>query len=126
MKTFIKYDFYFQSTIFIAYIIGWLIIKHYDLIFENYFLLFYHVIGGAQLLSYLIRLRIKYPKNWMYILYGIFIIPVWLIYFYDSQIETVDEVFFYILFYGFIYSPFLAISYIIYTYITYESQKQTQ
>ncbi|GAA5083739.1 hypothetical protein GCM10023210_02740 [Chryseobacterium ginsengisoli] len=126
MKTFFKYDFYFQSTIFIAYIIGWLIIKHYDLIFENYFLLFYHAIGGAQLLSYLIRLGIKYTKNWMYILYGIFIIPVWLIYFYNSQIEIVGEVFFYILFYGFIYSPFLAIAYIIYTYITYESQKQIQ
>ncbi|KIC63732.1 hypothetical protein [Chryseobacterium taiwanense] len=123
MKAFLKYDFYFQSTIFIAYIIGWLVIEHYDLIFENYFLLFYHVMGGIQLLSYLIRLGLKYPKNLMYILYGIFIIPVWLIYFYDSQIEKVGEIFFYILFFGFIYSPFLAISYIIYTYIAYKSQK---
>ncbi len=126
MKTFIKYDFYFQSIIFITYIVGWLIIKHYDLIFENYFLLFYHVIGGFQLLSYLIRFGLKYPKNLMYTIYGILIIPVWLIYFYDSQIEKVGEIFFYILFCGFIYSPFLAISYIIYTYIIYKSQNQTQ
>ncbi|WEK71359.1 MAG: hypothetical protein P0Y62_07300 [Candidatus Chryseobacterium colombiense] len=126
MKTFFKYDFYVQFTIFIAYIIGWLIIKHYDLVFENYFLLFYHVVGGAQLLSYLIRLGIRYPKNLMYVLYGILIIPVWLIYFYDIQIARVGEIFFYILFSAFFYSPLMAISYIIYTYITYESQKQTQ
>ncbi|MCA6067853.1 hypothetical protein JI747_011730 [Chryseobacterium sp. RG1] len=123
MKTFFKYDFYFQCIIFIAYIIGWLIIEHYDLISENYFLSFYHIIGGAQILSYLIRFGLKYPKNLMYILYGILIIPVWLIYLYDIQIEKVGGIFFYILFSGFFYSPLLAISYIIYTYITYKSQK---
>jgi hypothetical protein len=123
MKTFFKYDFYFQCIIFIAYIIGWLIIEHYDLISENYFLSFYHIIGGAQLLSYLIRFGLKYPKNLMYIVYGILIIPVWLIYLYDIQIEKVGGIFFYILFSGFFYSPLLAISYIIYTYITYKSQK---
>lgn len=123
MKTFFKYDFYFQCIIFIAYIIGWLIIEHYDLISENYFLSFYHIIGGAQILSYLIRFGLKYPKNLMYILYGILIIPVWLIYLYDIQIERVGGIFFYILFSGFFYSPLLAISYIIYTYINYKSQK---
>lgn len=123
MKIFFKYDFYFQCIIFIAYIIGWLIIEHYDLISENYFLSFYHIIGGAQLLSYLIRFGLKYPKNLMYIVYGILIIPVWLIYLYDIQIERVGGIFFYILFSGFFYSPLLAISYIIYTYITYKSQK---
>jgi len=124
MKTFFKYDYYFQSIIFITYIIGWLIIKHYNLIFENYFLLFYHVIGGAQLLSYLIRLGIKYPKNLMYVLYGILIIPIWLTYLYDIQIGKVGGILFYILFLGFFYSPLLAITYIIYTYITYKYQNK--
>ena len=123
MKTFFKYDFYFQTIIFIAYIVGWFIIEHCDLFFENYFLLFYHLIGGVQLLSYLIRFGLKYPKNLMYILYGILIIPVWLIYLYNIQIERVDGLPYYILFSGFFYSPLLAISYIIYTYITYKSQK---
>jgi hypothetical protein len=123
MKTFFKYDFYFQSIMFIAYIIGWFITEHYDLVSENYWLLFYYIIGGSQLLSYLVRFIVKYPKNLMYVLYGILILPVWLIFFYYIQIEKVGGIFFGILFSGFIYSPFLAISYIIYTYIIYKSQK---
>lgn len=115
MKTFFKYDFYFQLLMLIAYLLGWIFIKLFNIDWENYFLLFYYAVGGAQLISYLLRLMMKYHKNWMYIIYGILIIPVWLILFYEIQIEKVGGFYFYILFFSLAYSPVLALVYIFYT-----------
>ena len=95
----------------------------FDLDVGNYFLSFYFVIGGVQLISYLIRLMVKYPKNWMYILYGILIMPIWLILFYETQIGEIEGFFFCLLFFSLFYSPFLAVLYVFYNYKTYKSLK---
>jgi hypothetical protein len=126
MKTFFKYDYYFQLSILVAYVLGWISIELFNINWGNYFLLFYYIVGGSQLISYLLRLMMSYPKNWIYVMYGIFIIPVWLILLYQTQIRIVNGFFFYILFSSFFYSPVLALVYIFYTYrmnILYNSNK---
>lgn len=79
MKTFLKYDFYLQAAVLVLYILGFLFIQPLEIRQDKYFMSFYFKIGGIQLLSFLIRLMLNYPKNWLYKIYGIFILPVWLV-----------------------------------------------
>jgi len=74
MKTFAKYDFYIQLLILIIGIISIFTI-------DNSFiegLSFYFIVGISQLISYIMKLFFKGEKSVLFIVYGIFIIPIWI------------------------------------------------
>lgn len=113
MKTFLKIDYYFQLLFFIGYIISGVIYSFMNSEFFSSLFLFYFVVGGAQLISYLIRLTLGFWSDLFFKIYGIMILPIWLIfllYFFGISIDFL----FFITYLGVIYSPFLAIAYLFY------------
>lgn len=123
MKTFAKNDFYFQIFVLIAGALS--IIIGIGLGYGA--VLFYFVVGIPQLISFLIKAFQNIKKSLSYIIYGIFIIPVWiswLVILGFSNNNDVTNFFGYILLASAFYSPFLAIVYVYDVYEFYKSQKQ--
>ncbi|SFH91315.1 hypothetical protein [Halpernia frigidisoli] len=122
MKTFFKIDSIVQQSvflIFIAYLIfNYFIIKHLEKIFY-----FYYFVGGFQLVSFLIRLFLKYKKSTFFKVYGYLIVPVWTILFSMillqgknidlGEFNKIAGLFFLLLYAAFFYSPILSIFYIL-------------
>ncbi len=130
MKTFFKYDYYLQITFLIAYSIGFLINWLFNLV-TNYLLYFYFIVGGIQLLSYLLRALMDYPKDWFYKVYGISILPVWTILLLIciglmKDMEIITEFCLMILVAALFYSPILALGYVFYLYQTNSKYNQKQ
>lgn len=123
MKTFVKNDFYIQLCCLIIGLLSICIgfIEGYGA------LLFYFVVGIPQLISFLLKIFQKRKKSVPYIIYGIFIIPVWvsiLFIFIFKNNNTVTNFFGYILIAALIYSPFLAFLYVYDNYKAYQSSKK--
>ncbi|ANF51992.1 hypothetical protein A0O34_16385 [Chryseobacterium glaciei] len=123
MKTFIKNDFYIQVyflvggllSIFVGIAVGWGIMP------------FYFVVGIPQLISFLLKIFQKKKKTISYIIYGLFIMPVWisfLIMFMFKNNHEVTNFFGTILIASLLYSPFLAILYVYDNYKLYQSLNQ--
>lgn len=121
MKTFIKNDFYIQFyfliagllSIFVGVAVGWGIMP------------FYFVVGIPQLISFLFKIFQKRKKSISYIIYGLFIMPVWissLIIFMFKSDNGITNFFGTILIASLLYSPFLAILYVYDNYKMYKSQ----
>lgn len=117
MKTFATIDFYIQLAmlvlgVFMASLGGYAV------------LLFYYVAGGAQLISFLIRLFLPIKKSVLYIIYGILIIPVWisilLTYVSDADYD-ISQFCGPVLFASLFYSPLMAVMYIYDNYRVYQS-----
>lgn len=121
MKTSIKNDFYIQLLFLV---IGLILVFLGIVVFENATVfLFYFVVGIPQLISFISRAFQKTKKSWLFIVYGIFIVPVWiswLIILAFNNNNDVTNFFGYILIASVFYSPVLAILYIIDCYKTYE------
>ncbi|WP_415328078.1 hypothetical protein [Chryseobacterium sp. MMS23-Vi53] len=120
MKTFAKNDFYIQLSLFI---IGLITVFLGIVVFENAVVyLFYFIVGIPQLISFIIRAFQEIKKSWLYIVYGIFIIPVWISWLIILAFNNNNEVT-NVLIASIFYSPFLAIIYVYDTYEFYKSQK---
>ncbi|SHG52778.1 hypothetical protein SAMN05421866_0726 [Chryseobacterium oranimense] len=120
MKTFAKYDFYIQLLILIIGIIS-------IFTMDNSFiggLSFHFIVGISQLISYIIKLFFKEEKSILFIIYGVFIMPIWisllLLVIFKSQAYNLLLV---IPFFGVYYSPILALVYIFDAYKFYQYQK---
>ncbi len=122
MKTFAKNDFYFQIFVLIAGVLS--IIIGIRLGYGAF--LFYFVVGIPQLISFCIKAFQETRKSLGYIVYGFFIIPVWiswLVILGFNNNNDVTNFFGYILLASAFYSPFLAIVYVYDAYKFYKSQK---
>lgn len=106
MKAFAKYDFYIQLLFFGAAVLAAL---------SAGILYFYFVTGIPQLISFAIRAFQKGKKSIRYIIYGIFIIPVWIslliVYIFKNNHDIINF-FGYILILSLFYSPILALFYV--------------
>lgn len=117
MKTFFKLDYYLQVFVFLATIIGILIFILFKDKSEALFF-FYFIVGGSQLVSFIIRLLMKYPKDLIYKLYGWFIMPIW-IGFLPAILDISAMAYLYIfVLLGFFYSPILSVIYLFYCHKT--------
>jgi hypothetical protein len=119
MKTFTKIDYYIQL---LAVVVGFLsLINRFQ---DMGGLRFYFIVGGSQLISFLIRLFLKEKKSPVYIAYGILILPIWIIllffFLYGNTIHYPGFLV-YILIFSLMYSPVMAFIYIYYCYKTYQS-----
>mgnify|MGYP003586067123 CR=1 FL=1 len=119
MKTFIKYDFYIQILFLITGIVS-------VFIDESYIrgLSFYFLVGIPQIVSYIIKLFFDVEKSLIFFIYGFFIIPVWisliLYLLFGSYSYELSNLFIAIPFFGFFYSPILALLYIFDCYKLYK------
>ena len=77
MKTFFKIDFYVQIVIFFG-MISYLIFEYITTDFVNQIFYFYYIVGGFQILSFLVRRFLNYKKSKFYKIYGFLLIPVWI------------------------------------------------
>ena len=113
MKQFLKFDYYLQLIVlvgYIVYIITQLILGSDS---SNTWFLFYFVVGGTQLISYLIRIFLGFWKDLFIKIYGFMIMPIWI--FLGLMCLDLDiDLFFFILIIGLFTSPFLALAYVIY------------
>ncbi len=118
MKTFTKIDYFVQIF---ALIVGFLsIINRFQ---DMGALRFYFIVGGAQLVSFLIRLFLKEKKSPGYIAYGILILPVWMIllaFFLFGNTIKYPAFLLYLLMSSLVYSPVMAVIYIYYCYKKYQ------
>lgn len=125
MKTFAKNDFYIQLSFLV---IGLITVFLGIVVFENATVfLSYFIVGIPQLISFIIRAFQEIKKSWLYIVYGILIIPVWISWLIILAFNNNNEVtnfFGYILITSIFYSPFLAVVYVYDAYEFYKSQKQ--
>ncbi|MDQ0595137.1 hypothetical protein QFZ37_003506 [Chryseobacterium ginsenosidimutans] len=122
MKTFAKNDYYIQFYILIAGLVS--IIIGLELGYGIF--LFYFVVGIPQLISFFIRAFQETKKSLRYIIYGFFIMPVWISWLAVLGFNNNNDVtnfFGYILVASVFYSPLLAILYVYDTYRVYKSQK---
>lgn len=124
MKNFLKIDFFLQlyCSILMLIIMFFISIFKYDLI---YFMKSFVYISIIQLVSYIIRLFIKYKKTFFYYLYGVFVTPFWLYFFYEKSkfkfSYSAEMVWLTLSFYsGFIYY-YLLIYYIIYCFVAFQN-----
>ena len=117
MEKFLKIDFYIQLFAVLICVITLCI---FSIIKENsdILALYYLIIGGIQLLSFLIRIYLPYRKNIFFNVYGLSIIPIWLGML--GVFLKIDLLAYLIWFgiLGFFYAPFMSIFYIIYCYET--------
>lgn len=121
MKTFFKYDYYFQLilliTISFAVKIGLLIGE------EKLIYLFYFGVGISQLISYFIRSSYKYEKSILFKLYGFLIIPIFpcllglILFGNNNEIAAICIV---IPALSLLYSPVMAVVYLYDNYKTYK------
>jgi len=121
MKTFLKYDYFIQLIILIVCIVGAVI--HYK---DWKFIEFYYLVGGAQLISYLIRLFLKLKQSSEFRVYGLTIMPVWIcLLLVDQKIynELTMALMGIFLLLSLLYTPIMAILYVYDCYNTYEPYK---
>lgn len=110
MKTFLKVDYYLQIIVFFGYIIFGFV---YGLIKSDLFSvwwMFYFVVGGFQLISYLTKLMMGFWNDLFMKIYGVLILPVWfalLLYQINLHLD-------FIVVFGALASPFLAFFYLFY------------
>lgn len=113
MKTFLKIDYYIQITVFFGYIIFALINSQLQNGFAQVWFYFYYVVGAFQLISYLTRIFLGFWKDLFIKIYGIMILPIWLILLLEKFYINIDPLFF-ILFYGLFTSFVMAFFYLFY------------
>ena len=121
MKTFFKIDFYVQIVIFFG-MISYLICEYITTDFVNQIFYFYYIVGGFQILSFLVRRFLNYKKSKFYKIYGFLLIPVWITFLLSIflQGKNIDlgilnqmGVIFYLMLYSaFFYAPILSMIYI--------------
>ena len=121
MKTFFKIDFYVQIVIFFG-MISYLIFEYITTDFVNQIFYFYYIVGGFQILSFLVRRFLNYKKSKFYKIYGFLLIPVWITFLLSIflQGKNIDlgilnqmGVIFYLMLYSaFFYAPILSMIYI--------------
>jgi hypothetical protein len=122
MKTFAKNDFYIQFYVLIAGLVS--IIIGIGLGYGIF--LFYFIVGIPQLISFLIKAFQEKEKSLTYIIYGFFIMPVWVSWLAVLGFNNINDVtnfFGYILIASVFYSLILAIVYVYDSYKLYKSQK---
>ncbi len=113
MKTFLKIDYYLQLAVFFGYItIGFVYGLIKDDLFAVWFI-FYFVVGGFQLVSYLIKILIGFWTDLFIKIYGVLILPIWIVLLLD-RLSFPTDIFAFIPVYGLFTSPFLAIAYLLY------------
>lgn len=120
MKNFAKNDYYIQFFFLIAGLFSAIIGSFFDF----GIMLFYFVVGIPQLISFTLRAFHNYKKSIIYIVYGIFILPVWislLMIFGLNNEHLITNFFGTILIISLIYSPVLSVMYVYETYTFYKS-----
>lgn len=113
MKTFLKIDYYLQLIVLVGYLIVSFV---YSLVEDKFFymwMLFYFIVGGFQLFSYIIKLFIGFWSDLFMKIYGIMILPIWFAFLLNSFNINIDLISL-LPFYGLFISPFFAIAYIFY------------
>ncbi|KAB1230916.1 hypothetical protein [Chryseobacterium viscerum] len=121
MKTFTKYDYFIQLIILIVCIVG-AVMRYKDWKFIE----FYFVVGGVQLISYLIRLFLKLKQSSEFRVYGLTVMPVWIcLLLVDQKIynEFTMALMGIFLILALFYTPIMAILYVYDCYNTYEPYK---
>ena len=121
MKTFFKIDFYVQIVIFFG-MISYLIFEYITTDFVNQIFYFYYIVGGFQILSFLVRRFLNYKNSKFDKIYGFLLIPVWITFLLSIflQGKNIDlgilnqmGVIFYLMLYSaFFYAPILSMIYI--------------
>ena len=119
MKTFFKIDFYVQIMILFG-MVSYLIYENITTYYVRNLFYFYYIVGGFQILSFIVRYFLNYKKSKFYKIYGILLIPVWITFLFLLQDKKIDlgflnqlGVIFYIMFYSaFFYAPILSVIYI--------------
>lgn len=127
MKTFATNDFYIQLLFFLIGLI--LIFLDIVIIKKGFGFLFYFIVGIPQLISFCIKAFQETKKSLRYIVYGFFIIPIWISWLFILGFNSNNDVtnfFGCILIVSIFYSPVLAIVYVYDCYKFFKSQKQTQ
>ena len=113
MKTLLKIDYYVQITVFFGYIIFALINSLLQSGFAQVWFKFYFVVGGFQLASYFVKIILGFWKDLFIKIYGIMILPIWLVLLLEKCYITIDALFI-IPFYGLLISPVMAFFYQLY------------
>ena len=119
MKTFFKIDFYVQIMILFG-MVSYLIYENITTYYVRNLFYFYYIVGGFQILSFIVRYFLNYKKSKFYKIYGILLIPVWITFLFFFYFKKIDlgflnqlGVIFYIMFYSaFFYAPILSVIYI--------------
>jgi len=125
MKNSAKNDYYIQLCILTAGLLSIII----GMVLGYGVILFYFVVGIPQLITYIIKGFQGTKKSLGYIVYGFFIIPVWiswLVLLGFNNNNDVTNFFGYILLASVFYSPVLALIYVYDSYMFFKSQKQAQ
>lgn len=113
MKTFLKIDYYLQLTVFLAYIVFGITYGFFNDKLFIIWIAFYFVVGGFQLVSYIIRIFTGSRNDLFIRFYGFMIVPIWIVLLFDRLGITIDRLSF-IPAYGLLTSPFLSITYLLY------------
>ncbi|MDQ1161562.1 hypothetical protein QE422_001930 [Chryseobacterium sp. SORGH_AS 447] len=113
MKTFLKIDYYLQLTVFLTYILFGITYGFFKNKLFTVWIAFYFVVGGFQLVSYIIRIFIGSWNDLFIRFYGFMIVPIWIVLLFDRLGITIDMLSF-IPAYGLLTSPFLSITYLLY------------
>lgn len=121
MKTFFTIDFYVQIVIFFVMII-YLIVEYITTDFVNQIFYFYYIVGGFQILSFIVRLFLIYKKSKFYKTYGFLLIPVWIVFLLSvflpgknidlGLFNQLGVISFLMLYIAFFYAPILSVLYI--------------
>lgn len=121
MKTFFKIDVIVQQLVF-GIMIFYLIFSYQHNSFGDKIFYFYYVVGGFQLVSFLIRFILNYKKSLIFKIYGILLIPVWITLFLSGilqgeninlgELSKIAGIFWFLLYASFFYAPVLSVLYI--------------
>lgn len=120
MKKFFVIDFWVQLSVFVAVII-YLLIKYFVFNNDNEWIYFYFIVGGFQLISYIIKSFSNYKKSILFKIYTITILPIWislLFIFPLGNINSIAFILLMILIFGLYTSPILSIVYLLDCYST--------
>jgi len=113
MKTFLKTDYYLQLTVFFGFIIFAMINSLLPNGIAQVWFKFYFVVGGFQLVSYFVKIILGFWKDLFIKIYGIMILPIWIILLLEKSHISIDALFI-IPFYGLFTSPVMAFFYLFY------------
>lgn len=122
MKKFFVIDFWVQLFVFVLVTI-YLLIEYFVFNKDNEWIYFYFIVGGFQLISFIIKSFSNYKKSILFKIYTITILPIWislLFIFPLGNINSVAYVLLMILIFGLYISPFLSILYLLDCYLTYK------
>lgn len=133
MKKFFCIDFWVQLILIISFFIFMLIEFIANMNIESFFYYFHFIVGGFQLLSFLIRVIFKYKKSIIFKIYGFFILPIWIILFLAvilqgasidlKQLNQIAGYFLLYLYLSLFFTPFFALVYVYYSYSTYKNSQ---